>query len=65
MKGNLAMRLEENIEKDSQKSRYIKEQNRKLIDKIEWQIDRQIGKVKKKQKNEERDRIWLEKLVNK
>ena len=55
------MRLEENVGKDSQKSRYIKKQNRKLIDKI----DRQIGKVKKKQKNEERDRIRLEKLVNK
>ena len=59
------MRLEENMGKDSQKSRYIKEQSRKLIDKIDWQIDRQIGRVKKKQKNEKRDRIWLEKLVNK
>ena len=46
MEGNLRMRLEENVEKDSQKSRYIKEQNRKLIDKI----DRQIGRVKKKEK---------------
>ena len=65
MEGNLTMRLEENVGKDSQKSRYIKEQSRKLIDKIDWQIDRQIGRVKKKQKNEKRDRIWLEKLVNK
>ena len=43
------MRLEENVVKDSQKSRYIKEQNRKLIDKID-KTDRQSEKETKKRR---------------
>ena len=50
MEGNLTMRLEENVEKDSQNSRYIKEQNRKLMD----QIDRQIGSEKETKNRRER-----------
>ena len=49
MEGNLTMRLEENVEKDSQKSRFIKEQNRKLIDKID-KTDRQSEKKTKKRR---------------
>ena len=44
------MRLEKNVEKDSQNSRYIKEQNRKLMD----QIDRQIGSEKEAKNRRER-----------
>ena len=50
MEGNLSLRLEENVEKDSQNSRYIKEQNRKLMD----QIDRQIGSEKEAKNRRER-----------
>ena len=50
MEGNLSLRLEENVEKDSQNSRYIKEQNRKLMD----QIDRQIGSEKETKNRRER-----------
>ena len=50
MEGNLTMRLEEYVGKDSQNSRYIKEQNRKLMD----QIDRQIGSEKEAKNRRER-----------
>ena len=49
MEGNLTMRFEEYVGKDSQNSRYIKEQNRKLIDKID-KTDRQSEKETKKRR---------------
>ena len=57
MEGNLSMRLEDIVEKDSLKSRYIKEQNRKLIDKIDRHIDRQIGSEEETKKRRERQNL--------